>query len=75
MQILERKHPTKPLMCGIPERREHEYIRHGTRVLINSFAVPTGQVAWNLGQTRTSEDFAAHLRHAQAQFPDMERYD
>ncbi len=24
MQILERKHPTKPLICGIPERREHE---------------------------------------------------
>ncbi len=75
MQILERKHPTKPMISGIPERREHEYIRHGTRALINSFAVPTGQVAWNLGQTRTSEDFAAHLRHAKAQFPDMQRYD
>ena len=75
MQILERKHPTKPMMCGIPERREHEYIRHGTRALIASFAVPTGQVAWNLGQTRTAEDFAAHLRHAREQFPDMERYD
>ena len=75
MQILERKEPTKPVTCGIPERREHEYIRHGTRVLINSLAVPTGQIAWNLGTTRTSEDFAAHLRHAHAQFPDMQRYD
>ena len=75
MQILERKHPTKPVVSGIPERREHEYIRHGTRVLINSFAVPTGQIAWNIGQTRTSQDFAAHLRHAVTQFPVMERYD
>jgi transposase len=75
MQILERKHPTKPVAPGIPERREHEYIRHGTRVLIDSLAVPTGQIAWNLGLTRTSEDFAAHLRHARAQFPEMERYD
>jgi len=75
MQILERKHPTKPMICGIPERREHEYIRHGTRVLINSFAVPTGQVAWNLGQTRTSEDFADHLQCTREQFPDMQRYD
>ena len=75
MQILERKHPTKPVISGIPERREHESIRHGTRVLINSFAVGTGQVAWNLGQTRTGEDFAAHLRHARAQFPDRERDD
>ena len=75
MQILERKHPTKPVISGIPERREHEYIRHGTRVLINSFAVPTGRIAWTLGQTRTSKDFVAHLRHARAQFPDMQRYD
>lgn len=75
MQILQRKHPTKPVTSGIPERREHEYIRHGTRALINSFAVPTGQIAWNLGLTRTSEDFVAHLRHAREQFPEMERYD
>jgi hypothetical protein len=27
MQILERKHPTKPMISGIPERREHEYVR------------------------------------------------
>jgi len=75
MQILERKHPTKPAIPGIPERREHEYIRHGTRVLINSFAVPTGQIAWTLGQTRTSQDFVAHLDHVVTQFPEMERYD
>lgn len=75
MQILERKHPTKPVTRGIPERREHESIRHGTRVLINSFAVPTGQIAWTLGLTRINEDFAAHLRQARAQFPEMERYD
>ena len=75
MQILERKHPTKPMISGIPERREHEYIRHGTRVLINSFAVPTGRIAWTIGQTRTSEDYAAHLRHTVTQFPDMDRDD
>lgn len=75
MQILQRKHPTKPVVPGIAERREHEYIRHGTRVLINSFAVPTGPIAWTLGQTRTSQDFVAHLRHAVTRFPAMEQYD
>ena len=75
MQILERKHPTKPMIPGIPERREHEYIRHGTRVLINSLAVPTGRIAWTIGQTRTSQDFVAHMRHTVTQFPEMERYD
>ena len=46
--------PDPPLACpGHPERREHEYIRHGTRAQIASFVVPTGRVVWDLGQTRT----------------------
>jgi transposase len=75
MQILERKYPTQPLAPGKPEKREHEYIRHGTRALIASFVVATGQVMWNLGQTRTSTDFASHLAHVVKQLPDMHRYD
>jgi hypothetical protein len=75
MQILERKYPTQPIEPGKPEKREHEYIRHGTRVLIASFIVSTGQVLWNLGQTRTSVDFAAHLTNVVTQLPKMTRYD
>lgn len=37
MQVLERTYPTKPAKPrGTRERREHEDIRHGTRVLSNS---------------------------------------
>ncbi len=75
MQILERKYPTQPVQPGKPEKREHEYIRHGTRALIASFVVPTGQVVWNLGKTRTSADFVAHLANVVQQLPDMQRYD
>jgi transposase len=75
MQILERKHPTRPVERGKPERREHEYIRHGTRALLASFAVPTGEVVWDLGTTRTSEDFAAHLRHVATNFSHCDRFD
>jgi hypothetical protein len=75
MQILQRKHPTQLARPGQPEKREHEYIRHGARVLIASFVVPTGQVLWNLGATRTSADFAAHLSNVLGQCPDMQRYD
>jgi hypothetical protein len=63
MQILQRKYPTQLARPGHPEKREHEYIRHGTRALIASFVVPTGAVIWDLGQTRTRDDFAAHLLH------------
>jgi len=75
MQILQRKYPTLPAQPGKPEKREHEYIRHGTRALLASFVVPTGQVLWNLGVTRTSADFVAHLTHVVAQLPPMQRYD
>ena len=43
--ILERTASTTPAHPGRRERREHAYIRHGTRVLINSLAVATGHRA------------------------------
>ena len=75
MQILQRKYPTQVAQPGKPAKREQEYIRHGVRVLIASFVVPTGQVLWHLGPTRTSEDFAAHLANVRQQLPAMTRYD
>jgi transposase len=74
MQILERKHPTLPPRPGQRTRIEHEYIRHGTRALIGSFVVPTGQVIGDVGPTRTAQDFAAHLRRVAHELPSMKRY-
>ena len=75
MQILQRRYPTQPVQPGKPEKREHEYIRHGVRALLASFVVPTGQLVWNLGQTRTSADWATHLANVVHQLPAMHRYD
>lgn len=75
MQVLDRKAPTKPARPGQRERREHEYIRRGTRVLINSLAVATGQIAWTIGATRKASDFVAHLQQACQRLPQMKRYD
>ncbi len=75
MQILQRQDPTQPVAPGKPEKREHEYIRHGVRALIASFVVATGHVVWNLGQTRTSEDCATPLATVVQQLPDRQRYD
>ncbi len=74
MQILQRKYPTQLARAGFPEKREFEYIRHGTRCLLTTFCVATGKVVWDLGQTRTSLDWAAHLRHVREQFPDQRGY-
>lgn len=75
LQVLERTAPTKPARPGQRERREHEYIRHGTRVLIHSLAVATGHISWSLGATRTAADFVAHLHQAYHHSPRMQRYD
>src|SRR2546427_3890648 len=48
----ERKAPTKPAQPGRRERREHEYIRHGTRVLINALAVATAKALIDRKSTR-----------------------
>lgn len=75
MSIRGRLYPTQPARPGRPARREFEYVRHGTRALLTTFCVPTGQVVWDLSPTRTSADWVAHLRHVAAQFPGMEHYD
>src|SRR6267378_7923998 len=68
MQVLQRLHPTQPARPGQPEKRERDYVRHGTRALIASLAVPTGEVVWDVGPTRTNDDFAAHLLHTLGHF-------
>ena len=61
IQALERIAPTRPMAPGRVERREFEYIRHGTHTLIAGFHVATGKVTPQLGQIRTEEDFAQFL--------------
>jgi len=63
VQALERKHPDLPLAPGKVERREFEYIRHGTQSLIINFDVATGRAdAPSCGPTRTGADFAEHIQ-------------
>src|SRR5688572_16736067 len=71
IQALERAAPALPMQPGKVERREFEYIRHGTQSLIANFHVATGQVvAPSIGPTRTEADFAAHVAQTIASDPD-----
>ena len=73
IQALERKHPTKTMKPGLIERREFEYIRHGTQCLIANFEVATGQIiAPTLGFTRTEEDFVNHVAQTIATNPEAD---
>lgn len=63
VQALERKQPGLPLRPGKVERREFEYIRHGTLAFIINFDVATGQVGLtSVGPTRTEQDYAHHIQ-------------
>ena len=75
LQALERKHPTIPRGPGRVERREFEYLRHGTLTLIAHFDVAQGQVvAPSLGPTRPEEDFVAHIMRTVASAPKATRW-
>jgi transposase len=74
IQALERKYSGRPMAPGRPERREFEYIRHGTRCLIASLLVPTGQIIGDVSARRASRDFCRHLRHVTEQFPNAGRF-
>jgi transposase len=70
VQALERKYPALPLRPGQVERREFEYVRHGTLAFILNFDVARGEVvAPSVGPTRTEADFAAHIQQTVARDP------
>lgn len=70
VQALERKHPGLPLLPGKVERREFEYLRHGTLTFILNFDVAQGEVVTpSVGPTRTEADFTAHVQQTVASDP------
>ncbi len=75
VQALERVHPGLPLAPGKVERREFEYVRHGTATFLLSRDVVTGQVvAPSAGPTRTEVDFLAHAQGVVATDPQATRW-
>ncbi|MGW2940179.1 IS630 family transposase [Streptomyces sp. NPDC001156] len=57
VQALDRSQPVLPMMPGMPERRSHDYIRHGTTTLFAAFNIADGSV---IGET--------HRRHRATEF-------
>ena len=71
IQALERAHPNKPMQPGKPTYIEHEYMRHGTQVLIANLEVATGHCAApTVSDTRKEADFADHIEQTIATDPE-----
>jgi len=56
-QALDRSQPVLPMMPGMPERRSHDYVRHGTTSLFAASSIADGRVISSL-----------HRRHRAAEF-------
>lgn len=75
MQALERKYPGLPLAPGKVERREFEYIRHGTRSFILSRDVLSGKlITPYCAATRKEADFLAHIKTVVGSDPEIQRW-
>ena len=62
IQALQRAQPILPMDIGHPERRTHNYLRHGTVDLFAALNVATGQVIARCKPQHRAQDFVAFLR-------------
>lgn len=62
IQALERAQPILPMDLGQPERRTHNYVRHGTIDLFAALNVATGKVIARCTRQHRSSNFVAFLR-------------
>ena len=72
MQILHRVSPTQPAQPGQPEKREFEYIRHGTRALISHVRGADRRGGLGPGADAHQRGLRAHVLRVAAQFRDIE---
>jgi transposase len=66
IQALERAQPMLPMDLGQPERRTHNYVRHGTLDLFAALNVATGEVIARCKKRHRAKDLVAFFRELDA---------
>jgi transposase len=69
IQALDRSAPVLPMMPGMPERRTHDYIRHGITTLFAALDVTTGQVIGSIHRRHRATEFKKFLTKLDKQVP------
>ncbi|WP_026536626.1 IS630 family transposase, partial [Arthrobacter sp. H14] len=72
IQALDRTAPILPLAPGLPARRTHDYIRHGTATLFAALEVATGHVTGMSQRRHRRQEFLRFLKHLAKAYPDQE---
>ena len=70
MQALQRSQPALPMMPGMPERRTHDYVRHGTTTLFAALNVADGTVITSLHRRHRATEFKKFLTKVDAEVPE-----
>src|SRR6516164_5421566 len=61
IQALDRSQPVLPMMPGMPERRTHDYLRHGITSLFAAFNIADGTVISELHRRHRAIEFRKFL--------------
>ena len=61
VQALDRSQPVLPMMPGMPERRSHDYVRHGTTSLFAAFNIADGTVISQVHRQHRAVEFKKFL--------------
>jgi transposase len=61
IQALDRSQPVLPMMPGMPERRTHDYLRHGITSLFAAFNIAGGTVISELHRRHRAIEFRKFL--------------
>lgn len=69
IQALDRSAPVLPMMPGMPERRTHDYVRHGITTLFAALDVATGQVIGSIHRRHRATEFKKFLIKLDKQVP------
>jgi transposase/transposase-like protein len=70
IQALDRTQKMLPMQPGFPERRTHDYVRHGTTTLFAALEVATGTVTAAVKPRHRHQEFLAFLKHVARAYPD-----
>src|SRR6202008_1414278 len=69
IQALDRTQPLLPMRPGQPERRTHDYVRHGTSSLFAALNIATGEVIGCCHRRHRSVEFRSFLDAIEANVP------
>jgi len=69
IQALDRSAPVLPMMPGMPERRTHDYVRHGITTLFAALNVATGEITGSIHRRHRATEFRKFLTKLDRDIP------